>query len=299
MPPVRIFQVDAFTTQRFAGNPAAVVLDADGLDDTQMRALARELHHGDSAFVLAPDGSDHDLRVRFFTPRGEIGFVGHATVAVHSVLAALGLPPRPRQKQRTGIVQVSAASQPNAAPLIGIRQSAPVLGRQLAAAELAAVLQAVRLPPEALDARLPPCIAGEASTRALLALRDGSALAQLQPELPRLAALSGALGAAGYFFFTLHPAVGDCDTEARMFCPALGIDEDPVSGNAHGMLGAYLFRHGLLPVQDARVHFDGAQGHHLGRPGRVTVTLVLEAGRLRYVEISGTAVIVFETRVQF
>ena len=87
---IRIFQVDAFTTERFTGNPAGVVLDADSLTDGEMLAIARELNNADTAFVLKPDGTDHELRVRFFTPRTEANFVGHATVATHFVLSRDG-----------------------------------------------------------------------------------------------------------------------------------------------------------------------------------------------------------------
>src|SRR5579863_3094551 len=107
---VRVFQVDAFTAQRFAGNPAGVVLDADALSESQMQALARELNNADTAFLLRPDGDDHDVRVRFFTPRTEASFVGHATLAAHAVLASLHLAPRPRQKQKSGLVQVTTLS---------------------------------------------------------------------------------------------------------------------------------------------------------------------------------------------
>jgi PhzF family phenazine biosynthesis protein len=303
-PRVRVFQVNAFTAQRFTGNPAAVVLEADGLDDASMYALMRELHHGDTAFVLAPDGTDHDLRVRFFTPRGETAFVGHATVAVHTVLAALGLPPRSRQKQRNGIVEVTTTPQSARPPLIGIRQGAPPLGRRLDADEIRAVLDAAHMPADALDERAPPVIVGAGGTRALYALRTGAQLDELQPDLPRLAQLSVTLGAAGHFFYSLRPAVDDCDTEARMFCPALGIDEDPVSGNAHGMLGTYLVQLGLIPARNGQARFVGAQGHHVGRPGRVAITLEMDtaaasAHAVSYVQISGTAVIIFEANVLF
>jgi PhzF family phenazine biosynthesis protein len=66
---VRIFQVDAFTSQVFTGNPASVVLDAELLAEQELSAIARELRGGDTAFVLPADAPDHDLRVRFFTPR--------------------------------------------------------------------------------------------------------------------------------------------------------------------------------------------------------------------------------------
>src|ERR1700680_5057940 len=84
---IQIHQVDAFTRTPFTGNPAGVVLNADGLDDAQMLAIARELNNADTAFILSPDGNDHDRRVRFFTPRTEAGFVGHASVAAHYVLS--------------------------------------------------------------------------------------------------------------------------------------------------------------------------------------------------------------------
>ena len=90
-----------------------------------------------------------------------------------------------------------------------------------------------------------------------------------------------------------------------MFCPALGIPEDPVSGNAHALLGVYLLHHGLIsPLPAASptgstIEFTGAQGHHTGRPGRVTVALNLEQDLLESVSIVGEAVVVFDTALEF
>src|SRR5207245_454578 len=84
---IQVHQVDAFTRERFTGNPAGVVLNADGLTEAQMLAIARELNNADTAFILDADGDDHSLRARFFTPRTEAGFVGHATVAAQYVLS--------------------------------------------------------------------------------------------------------------------------------------------------------------------------------------------------------------------
>jgi len=291
---VRVFQVDAFTRERFTGNPAGVVLDADSLSDAEMQSLAREMNNGDTAFVLQPDGDDHDVRLRFFTPRKEAGFVGHATIAVHAVLRALGRAPAPRQKQSTGIVQVEVESGDGG--YISITQPPAPLRADIDAAQLDEALQALGLSHDDLLAEHPPAIAGSGSTRLLLAVRDGSVLAKLRPDQQRLAALSPLIGAAGYFIFTQRPSLPDCDTEARMFCPALGIAEDPVSGNAHGMLGVYLLQQHALPRGDV-IRFAGAQGHHLQRPGRVEVELRLHQGALQSVRIRGQAVIVFETRV--
>src|SRR6188508_2345580 len=109
---IRIFQVDAFTTERFTGNPAGVVLNADSLDDAEMLAIARELNNADTAFILSPDSSDHDVRAKFFTPRVEAGFVGHATVAAHYVLSRRKThTERARQKSKAGIVEIDVRGQ--------------------------------------------------------------------------------------------------------------------------------------------------------------------------------------------
>lgn len=307
MDSVRLFQVDAFTARRFTGNPAGVVLDADALSPPQMRAIARELGAADCAFALQPDGADHDVRVRFLTPRGEAAFIGHATLAVHAVLAALGEPPRPRQKQQNGLVHVQVLSA-GSVPRIAIHQPAPQLLGRPDARVLPPLLEALALTDADLDPRCPPMLAGVSGTRLLLGVVDGGVLARVRPDAARLAELSRQIGAPGVFLFTLRPAVADVHTEARMFCPALGIPEDPVSGNAHGLLGAYLLEHGLLeagllgagPPAAAKAgtrEFCGAQGHHIERPGRVTVQLDSRDGVLQSVSIIGEAVIAFATNV--
>jgi PhzF family phenazine biosynthesis protein len=301
---VRVFQVDAFTTQRFCGNPAGVVLDAEHLSEQDMRALARELNTGDCAFVLPADGPDHDLRVRFFTPRAEAAFVGHATLAAHAVLAALQLSPRPRQRQKSGIVEVDTLSA--SPPRIAIRQPPPPPARALGETELELVLEALGLQRADLDPRCPSAIAGQSGARVLLGVAQASVLARVRPDFARLSALSARIGAPGYFVFTLQPAQAGVFSEARMFCPALGIEEDPVSGNAHALLGAYLLQQELIRVSapgeaDAPgiIEFTGTQGHYVDRPGRVSVVLSLEQRQLRSVSIIGDAVIVFEASLQF
>ncbi len=292
---MQVFQVDAFTRTRFTGNPAGVVLDADQLSDAEMLAVARELNNADTAFVLAADGDDHDLRVRFFTPRTESSFVGHATVATHYVLSRDGRPRHAiRQRQKSGIVTVDVRGT-DAARQIAIRQPAPPLGRELNDRERMAVLDALALSSADLDSRCPLRIAGSSSTRLLVGVRGPDQLKQLKPDFARLTTLSAQLGASGFFVFTLAPKVADVQIESRMFCPALGIPEDPVSGNAHGLLGAYLVANQLLPHDNHSVRFVGAQGHYLKRAGRVEIELKLVDGKLDSVLIIGQAEIVFET----
>ncbi|HKT73251.1 MAG TPA: PhzF family phenazine biosynthesis isomerase [Steroidobacteraceae bacterium] len=294
---LQVHQVDAFTRDRFTGNPAGVVLNADGLTDPQMLAIARELNNADTAFIFSADGADHDLRARFFTPRTEAGFVGHATVAAHYVLSRRhDAPRRLRQRSKAGVVDVEIRGD-HAERSIAIRQAAPPLGRQINERERLAVLDALALAADELDSHCPLTIVGAGSARLMVGVRSPEALKHLKPDLIRLTTLSAQIGAPGYFVFAVTPQASHL-TESRMFCPALGIAEDPVSGNAHGLLGAYLVRHGLLTGDGARASFSGIQGQHLHRPGRVNVELELQDGAVNGVWIIGHAISIFETEIE-
>ena len=298
---MRIFQVDAFTSQRFAGNPATVVLDADGCDEPTMQAFAREFSHAETAFVFAPAGaiagvSDHDVRLRFFNARKEAPFVGHATLAAHAVLLALGRRGLGlwRQHSGTGVIEVNARSVEHEAPLIEFRQTVPQLDAPLSRELTLRVAAALQLPLAHLHERLPARIARKGSTRLLVPVKDRDALPAIAPQFEALIALGQEIGAEGFFVFACQPGRDGFQTEARMFCPALGIPEDPVSGNAHSMLAAYLVDAALLPTHG---RFTGLQGRHVHRPGQVQVRLEAEHGRLVAAHIGGTAVIVSDGRL--
>jgi PhzF family phenazine biosynthesis protein len=79
----QLFHIDSFTTTKFRGNLAGVVLNADSLTEDQMQDIARELKHSETAFVLDPVGEDHDVHIRYFTPTTEVPICGHATIAAH------------------------------------------------------------------------------------------------------------------------------------------------------------------------------------------------------------------------
>jgi PhzF family phenazine biosynthesis protein len=90
----------------------------------------------------------------------------------------------------------------------------------------------------------------------------------------------------------------DTPVHGRMFAPAIGIDEDPVTGNANGPLGAYLVHHKLVRHDGAKFHFKARQGEAIGRPGTVEVYVKIENDRPTCVRVGGRAVIVFKTTLQ-
>jgi len=284
---MRIFQLDAFTATPFTGNPATVVLDADGVPEETLRAIAREYPHAETAFVFAPVGADHDVALRFFNARKEAPFVGHATIAAHFLLRHLGRRSSGivRQHSGTGVIDVAVRGE-----TIEFRQSLPTFGAPLALDIAARVAAALGLATTQLSTVLRPVIARKGSTRLLLPLADREVLDRLVPSFDALLELGREIGAEGFFPFAVSSQSEALATEARMFCPALGIPEDPVSGNAHAMLAAYLFAAGRI---DARTGgFVGRQGGQMGRAGQVDVGLETEGGDLTGVRIGGRAVLI-------
>jgi PhzF family phenazine biosynthesis protein len=286
---LRIFQVDAFTDTRFTGNPATVVLDADGQSDATLLAVAREFPHTEVAFVFAADGPEHDIRLRFFNARKEAPFVGHATVAAHAVLLALGRRGEGvcRQHSGTGIVEVAAHGT-----LVEFRQTIPELDAPLPFKTTLRIAEALRLPATQLHEVMPARIARKGSTRLLVPIADSRQLDGLAPNNDTLLSLGSELGTEGFFIFALNRNSDQWSTESRMFCPALGIPEDPVSGNAHAMLAAYLWDLGQFGKNS--MSFTGRQGRHMNRPGQVSVRLEVDQGNLVAAHIGGGAVIVSE-----
>jgi len=212
---VRIFQVDAFTTRRFAGNPAAVMPLEHFPADATLQAIAAENNLAETAF-LVPDGDDYQLR--WFTPTTEVPLCGHATLASAAVVME-------RLEPGRGGVVFHSASGPLAVSRAGpayvmdfpARPSSPVPTPPALSAALGTALHEVYLN----------------SFNYLAVLDDAAVLRELAPDMPALAKLDrdGVIVTA--------PGDGDYDFFSRYFAPAKGIPEDPVTGSAHCMLAPY------------------------------------------------------------
>jgi PhzF family phenazine biosynthesis protein len=294
----RLFHVDAFTRQRYAGNPAIVVLDADELSEEQMQMIATEVN-GETAFVLEAESGDHDMQVKFFTPRHEVPFVGHATIAAQYVRAKKDGKPTGKLRQRTGagVVEIEVTDV-DGDLRVAITQSPPSLGPVIPEHHRRQVLNALGISSPSLHVDCPLQVLTKGGSRLLVGLKSKDLLSSIKPDFEELARLTSHVGAEGYFVFAITEHDGRPGTESRMFVPALGIREDPVSGNAHGMLGVYLVNHGLLTPKDGRLVFQGRQGMWMRRPGVVEVEIESSGKVAQSVRIVGDAVIVYEAEVQ-
>ena len=295
----RLYHVDAFTRDRFCGNPAVVVLDAEVLTEEEMRRITREVGGQEVAFVMASEAPDHDVEIRFFSPRREVTFIGHATVAAHYVRAIANGVPKGLVRQKSGAsiyeIEVKGRGQ---ALRVSIHQGPATFGPIVPEERRGPVFDALGISSASLHPDCPMQVMSKANSRLLIGLQSPETLESLQPQMEALVHLTPHVGADGFFVFAIAPGGAPLTTESRMFCPVIGVLEDPVSGNAHGMLGVYLLQHGLLAADDGTARFIGHQGRFVDRPGTVEVEVTAAAGkRATGVRVTGDAVIVFQAEL--
>src|SRR5688500_8841797 len=166
-----LYQVDAFTKQRFAGNPAGVVLDATGLPDDEMQQIASELNNPETAFLFPAAGPDHDLRIRYFTPTTEVPLCGHATIAAHYVRAVVNRLPSGTVVQRglAGDLPVELILD-NGDYHVTLTLAPPTFGPALSTVQVDRLVDALGIPRDVLLAGAPPQIVGAGHSKVILGL---------------------------------------------------------------------------------------------------------------------------------
>ena len=294
----RLYQVDAFTTERFAGNPAGVVPNADGLTDHQMQAIARELNNSETAFICEPQHADHHVRVRFFTPTTEVPSCGHATIAAHYVRAVENALPTCTvvQKIGAGILPVEIIRRDSNYQVV-MTQAEPAFQEPLSGSHCDRIVRALGLDVGDINDNCPVQIVSTGHSKVMIGVRSLDKLHSLQPDLSRLTKISRRIRCNGYYVFVLTPS-DEYLVHGRMFAPAIGIAEDPVTGNANGPLGAYLVHHRLASPANGKLTFRARQGEAMGRPGVVEVSVDIEDSLPKNVRVAGGAAIVYQSTLE-
>ena len=288
---ITVFLADAFTTVPGRGNRAGVVLDATGLSDAAMQAVAALVGVSETAFLSpAPDGADCDLVQRYFTPEVEVPTCGHATIGSHFVRAlSLGMDAgRVRISTGAGVLPIDVETVDGRLK-VTMTQGAVAFTPPYDPPVRRAILAALGLGADDLVDELPVQEVSTGHSKVMVPIRSVAVLDGLTPDMAALRTLSAQIGCNGYFVFALNGAGDDCLTSGRMFAPAVGIDEDPVTGNGNGPCGAYLSRYGVLPG-DPVFAYLGRQGVAMGKEGVIEVTVTRDATGPYKVQVGGTAV---------
>ncbi|MEU8223566.1 PhzF family phenazine biosynthesis isomerase [Kribbella sp. NPDC048915] len=263
-----VLRYAAFTTDPAGGNPAGVVLDAGGLDDDTMQAIAAEVGYSETAFVT---GEGAVRPVRYFSPKAEVPFCGHATVATAVALA-----------ERIGPGEIVFDTKAGRVPVVvdeELRATLTSVEPHVEAADLADVLDILRWSPDDLDPELPPRVGYAGARHLVLGTATRQRLADLDYDFDRLLAYM-----LERDLTTLQLVWRESPTvyHVRDPFPVGGVVEDPATGAAAAAFGAYLRELGL-----AQPTITLHQGHDLGRPSLITVELRPDDPRIR---VSGHAV---------
>ena len=282
--------VDVFTDRPFGGNPLAVVLDAEGLSDAQMQALAREFNYSETSFVLPPRDPRHHAEVRIFTPGQELPFAGHPNVGTAYVLgheAGNDALETFLFEEKAGIVPVRLLRD-DAQIVVGAELTAPAaLERRPGITPAVAAACLSLTPADILSGRHAPEIisVGLAFLVVELSSRDALRRATLDPAAFRAADTAGAI-----YLYTrdVAPAESETDIQARMFSPGDGISEDPATGSATAAAGA--LQAALHPDADLELSLLVGQGVDLGRPSLLRVHVSKRAGVVGRVRVGGRCV---------
>ncbi len=268
---LRYLQLDVFAPRPGTGNPLGAVLDADDLSSEQMQALAAWLNLSESVFFLRPSAPGADYHIRIFTPTRELAFAGHPSVGAAWTAVTCGL----AQPREGALVQQCAAG------LLPVRVSGPAEALQVQLASPPARQRATTANgvPEALLALAAnghaPELWDNGARWWLLPLRDATTVRNLVPDMAALRDWSLATDATGVAVFA-DEAGTDHSRVVRAFCPAdaASVPEDPVTGSANALIGAWLRQRSALPGRVGT--YVASQGREVGRDGRVQVEVDAE-----------------------
>ena len=287
---LNVLLVDAFCDQAFAGNPAGVVLDGEGLSDAAMQKVARELNASETAFAVGI-GPKH-ARLRYFTPACEVNYCGHATVAALSALVwenrvDLGEEPLELTLQtKAGVLSARLHPHPYYGVEVVQTQAKPLFadfGYSLDLLGAVLGLESYQIP-----AGWPLGRAYTGLWALVVPVASADAMRAAKPDFVALAQLNEKLGCASTHLYTFQ---GERQILCRDFSPAVGVNEDPVTGSASGATAALLVKENAVKRTPPTTIVQMEQGANLGRPGRVRIEVDHEDSEVRAVRMAGTAVL--------
>lgn len=291
----RFVTLDVFTSRRLCGNPLAVVLDGEGLDQAAMQAIAREFNLSETVFVRPPADPQNRAALRIFTPGRELPFAGHPTVGAAALLALQGGLFAGDQfvlEEQVGLVPCAVTGI--AAEQASIRFRLPRLPAEIgAAAEPAAIAAALGLPVGEIGfpGHVPTVMsAGVGFT--LVPVRGLEAVARAWPQGARWAEAIRPAEHANAFVYARETIEAGHSFHARMFAPDLGVMEDPATGSAVAAFAGAVMAFDQPADGTQRLVIE--QGYEMGRPSQIELTLEVRGGTLEAAFVGGSAVIVSE-----
>ncbi|MCB1475824.1 MAG: PhzF family phenazine biosynthesis protein [Rhodobiaceae bacterium] len=285
--------LDVFTEERFAGNPLAVVFDADNFPTEFCQRIAREFNLSETVFVSRPRNEAHSAAVRIFTPVSELPFAGHPTVGTAILLARRRWPDGGSQdglivlEEQIGPVRVGVSLGGKRGDFAEFDiPKLPVSTSTDTDRETIAAVMGLQ-PKEIGFENHKPCAFSAGVPYVFVPVRDMATLRRCKISKPRYDELFGAEGQI--YVYCRETVSQKNDFHARMFAPHIGIGEDPATGSAAAAFSAVIQTFDTPPAGTHNYRIE--QGHIMGRPSIIHLEINSEGGKLRSVRIGGNAVL--------
>jgi trans-2,3-dihydro-3-hydroxyanthranilate isomerase len=282
-------QVDAFTSTPLAGNPCAILFEADDLDDATMLAVARENNLSETSFVRK--SAIAGICVRYFTPSEEIPLAGHPTIATAFALVESGRIKLTGDvttvtfELKVGPIRVDIHAKAGKVGRIVMTQKKPQF---MAVFDAAQVMPLFGLSTEDAITSAPIQIVSTGTPQLMVCVKSLDALKRINLDIPGLTRFRDEAKWFCPHLFCLQGATERGQTFARDFGVPPDTSEDPFTGSATGGMGAYVWRYGLIESPA----FIAEQGHWMGKPGEATVEVVGPREDIESVKVGGAAVTV-------
>jgi PhzF family phenazine biosynthesis protein len=271
----QVHLINVFASGPNGGNPAPIVIDALGMSDEDMQAVARASGH-ESGFVLpAPPDSDCDFAIRFWVPNHEMEMCGHATVGAVWLLHRLGRLTQDRAAiwTRSGRVETRMVDRGSSDSHVEITQPrGHVEALPEAKAAEAEILSVLGIRSSDL-APLPIQNARTSRTKTLVPLKSVAVLDGLTPDFRRIEEVCGRIGSTGLYPYAVSDLHGQA-FDARQFPKSSGYPEDAATGIAAAALAFGLVANKLVDVSDRPIRIR--QGRAMGRPSEIAVRLRID-----------------------
>lgn len=280
---MKVYKYEAFTDKTGMGNPAGVVFECDDFTESEMQKVAKKIGFNETVFLL--ESKNADIKMRYFTPGHEMNLCGHATIAGIQAIFEKKNKKIKTVETLSGIIDVEVQFQETGELF--------VLMEQLTAqfeefhGDKAKLAEVIGLTEEELDSKLPIVYGSTGIWTLLVPVKELSAFLKMVPDNEKFPEILTQKPKVSIHPFCLETYNEKADMHGRHFSsPFSGTIEDPVTGTASGVMGAYYVKY-IRPAVEKNIIVE--QGQEIGKNGTVYVKIKEEAGSFN-VEIKGQAV---------
>ena len=291
----KFYQVDVFTGTPFGGNPLAVFVGADGLDEGYMQKIAREMNLSETTFVVPSSDQEADFEVRIFTPSKELPFAGHPVIGTAHVLREIGKVSSDQKiiqlKLRIGTIPVYVEEDGRL-----FMEHPPAEFLQIVAS-VDLVAESIGLPSSAIDPRWPCQIVSTGIPALFVPIKTLVSMEQIKINSAKLLEIFTPLGTDMIYVFTTETLDSSSTLHSRLFAPFIGVPEDPATGSASGAVGAYLAKYCVIE-KDTFDSIKIEQGYEMKRPASIYVQVKQEGTVIKSIRVGGESVTIVQGQLK-